>query len=101
MRKVFGNISELRVDIVSLRPMEQTSDLFGDSMGAEFSPCRKYRYRLWRIWDDRPVCLFVGAVMDDCDPAGLSHLQNAIAKQVRRAGIRRPSLFIRGGPVVV
>ena len=39
--------------------MEQSSDLFGGSMGAEFSPCRKYRYRLWRLWDERPVCLFI------------------------------------------
>lgn len=27
-----------------------TADLFLDR-GAAFSPCRKYRYRLWRIWD--------------------------------------------------
>lgn len=29
-------------------------------MGAEISPCGKYRYRLWRIWDEsKPFCLFV------------------------------------------
>jgi hypothetical protein len=29
--------------------------------GALFSPCRTYRYALWRIWDeDRPPVLFVG-----------------------------------------
>ena len=39
--------------------MEQSSDLFGDSIGAEFSPCRQYRYRLWRVWGTRPVCLFI------------------------------------------
>ena len=28
--------------------------------GAEFSPCSRYRYRLWRIWDEsRPFCLFL------------------------------------------
>ena len=28
---------------------------------AAFSPDRKYRYALWRIWDDRkPVCMFIG-----------------------------------------
>ena len=28
--------------------------------GAEFSPCRKYRYALWRIWDEeRPYLLFI------------------------------------------
>jgi len=30
------------------------------SMGAEFSPCRRYRYRLWRTWGDpRELLLLV------------------------------------------
>jgi hypothetical protein len=29
--------------------------------GAQFSPCRNYRYALWRIWDkDKPKAMFVG-----------------------------------------
>ena len=29
--------------------------------GAEFSPCKKYRYKLWRIWDDTlPLVMFIG-----------------------------------------
>jgi hypothetical protein len=29
--------------------------------GAEFSPCRRYRYRLWRTWDaSLPACAFIG-----------------------------------------
>lgn len=29
--------------------------------GALFSPCRKYRYKLWRIWDDTlPMLMWVG-----------------------------------------
>ncbi|MBC8277113.1 MAG: DUF1643 domain-containing protein [FCB group bacterium] len=29
--------------------------------GATFSDCRKYRYALWRIWDDRaPKVMFIG-----------------------------------------
>lgn len=29
--------------------------------GAEFSECRKYRYALWRIWDDsKPLVMFIG-----------------------------------------
>jgi hypothetical protein len=29
--------------------------------GALFSPCRRWRYLLWRRWDrDKPVCVFVG-----------------------------------------
>jgi len=28
--------------------------------GAEFSPCRRYRYRLWRTWDDsKEKCCFI------------------------------------------
>lgn len=35
-------------------------DLFKQS-GAEFSKCRKYRYALWRIWDDsKPLIMFIG-----------------------------------------
>ncbi len=35
------------------------SDLYLQS-GAEFSPCRLYRYSLWRLWDDRPKVAFIG-----------------------------------------
>jgi hypothetical protein len=34
------------------------SDLLTDA-GATFSPCRTYRYRLWRFWDQRPYLAFV------------------------------------------
>lgn len=34
--------------------------LFSDATGADFSGCGKYRYSLWRIWDDRlPVAVFI------------------------------------------
>lgn len=34
---------------------------FADTKGAEFSPCRRWRYTLWRIWDpSRPYCAFIG-----------------------------------------
>lgn len=37
------------------------SDLFGNESGAEFSECRKYRYALWRIWDNnKPFVMFIG-----------------------------------------
>jgi hypothetical protein len=42
------------------------TDLFGEiaqsrTIGAEFSPDRKYRYALWRIWDrSRPFIMFIG-----------------------------------------
>ena len=35
-------------------------DLFGEN-GAIFSQCRRYRYALWRIWDDtKPAVMFIG-----------------------------------------
>jgi hypothetical protein len=34
---------------------------FNDMCGAVLSPCRKYRYRLWRVWGDASKrCVFVG-----------------------------------------
>ena len=36
------------------------NDLFQTSMGAAFSPCKKWRYKLWRIWNpEKPYCLFL------------------------------------------
>lgn len=29
--------------------------------GAELSPCRRYRYALWRVWDEsKPTVMFIG-----------------------------------------
>lgn len=37
------------------------ADLFTQTTGAEFSPCRRWRYTLWRIWDSEcPYCAFIG-----------------------------------------
>jgi len=38
-------------------------NIFGSetSCGATLSPCRKYRYMLWREWDpDKDTCVFIG-----------------------------------------
>lgn len=36
------------------------SSLFPQSAGAVFSPCQRYRYSLWRIWNpELPVCMFL------------------------------------------
>ena len=36
------------------------SDLFGNK-AADFSPCRDYRYTLWRWWDqEKPYVMFIG-----------------------------------------
>lgn len=35
--------------------------LFESGKGAEFSDCGKYRYKLWRIWDEKlPVVMCIG-----------------------------------------
>jgi len=31
-----------------------------DIRTAVFSPCRRYRYELWRKWSDAPACVFIG-----------------------------------------
>lgn len=36
-------------------------ELFDNGKGAEFSPCGKYRYKLWRIWDTTlPKAMCIG-----------------------------------------
>jgi hypothetical protein len=36
-------------------------NLFDNNTGAEFSTCRKYRYKLWRIWNDKlPIAMCIG-----------------------------------------
>lgn len=48
------------------------STLFGDELktGAIFSPCRTYRYRLWRQWDSSlPWALFCGLNPSTADEA--------------------------------
>jgi hypothetical protein len=38
-----------------------SSTLFQNHNGALFSPCRKYRYKLWRVWDNtKPMITFIG-----------------------------------------
>lgn len=40
--------------------MNAPATLFGELTGALFSPCRTWRYRLWRIWDaSLPRAVFV------------------------------------------
>lgn len=37
------------------------NELFELKSGAQFSTCRKYRYALWRIWDEsKPLVMFIG-----------------------------------------
>jgi hypothetical protein len=48
---------------MSSTPASQTAlEIFQDEKsGAKFSDCRKYRYALWRIWDEsKPLVMFIG-----------------------------------------
>jgi hypothetical protein len=46
------------VAIVNVTPTDR--GLFPSTMGATFSPCRQWRYLLWRIWNpDLPMALFI------------------------------------------
>jgi hypothetical protein len=53
--------------------MKSIMNLF-ENNGATFSPCRQYRYALWRIWDEsKPLIMFIGlnpsnANEDEPDP---------------------------------
>jgi len=48
-------------------------DLFGNNdTGADFSPCGKYRYKLWRIWNpDKPRAMCIGL-----NPSTANHEKN-------------------------
>jgi hypothetical protein len=62
----------------------ESQDLFGNT-GAIFSPCHKYRYVLWRIWDESlPKAMCIGlnpsnanAVKDD---PTIHNLKSALKK---------------------
>ncbi|WP_321820813.1 MULTISPECIES: DUF1643 domain-containing protein [unclassified Burkholderia] len=58
-------------DIVATVSRDVTTSLLGE-FGAVFSPCRRYRYRLWRIWDaSRPLAVFVmlnPSIANESDP---------------------------------
>lgn len=67
--------------------------------GAEFSDCRKYRYKLWRIWDnDLPKAMCIGlnpstANETKNDPT-ITHLTKALQK-LGYGGFYMVNLFAR------
>lgn len=60
-------------------------DLFDNGSGAEFSTCRKYRYKLWRIWNENlPKAMCIGlnpstANTDSNDPT-IDNLKRILSK---------------------
>ena len=46
-------------------------DLLYPDSGAEFSPCRIYRYTLWRFWNRTlPFAMFIGLIPSTADETG-------------------------------
>jgi hypothetical protein len=71
------------------------ADLFQAlNSGALFSDCRKYRYRLWRIWDGakQPLC-FIGLNPSDAD----EHYNDPTVTRM----IERAHAYSLGGLIVV
>lgn len=47
--------------LISNSYAKDMTELFDTGKGAEFSPCGKYRYKLWRIWNpDLPLVMCIG-----------------------------------------
>jgi len=70
--------------------------------GARFSSCRKYRYVLWRIWDDhKPTVLFVGlnpSKADESDDDPTVRRCMAFARSWGYGGIYMANLFALVSP---
>lgn len=68
-----------------------------ENNGAEFSECGKYRYKLWRIWDEnKPLIMFIGlnpstANASDNDPTIRRVI--SFAKQWGYGGVYMMNLF--------
>lgn len=74
------------------------ADAVGEvSKGAIFSDCRKYRYALWRTWDElRPQVVFIGlnpsTANESTDDPTIRRVQ-AIAKNLGYGGVYMMNLF--------
>lgn len=71
-------------------------DMFNKS-GAVFSPCRRYRYRLWRTWDEKlPVATFImlnPSTADDVENDPTVERCQRRAMQLGFGGLRVANLF--------
>ena len=74
------------------------ADLIGGA-GADFSPCRRYRYRLWRIWDES----LPRAVFCLLNPSKADESENdpTIKRQLRRVAQWAKSGFLEVGGIEV
>jgi hypothetical protein len=71
--------------------------LFPESKGAIFSPCLRYRYSLWRIWNpELPVCMFLmlnPSTADDQENDSTVERCQRRAVQMGYGGLRVANLF--------
>ena len=55
--------------------------------GAEFSPCQKYRYKLWRIWDNTlPLVMFIGLNPSTANEINDDHTVSNVGKIAKSNG---------------
>lgn len=76
----------------------EPADAFGtQNKGAIFSDCRKYRYALWRIWDEeKPLVVFIGlnpSTANETEPDNTIKRVGAIAKNLGYGGFYMMNLF--------
>lgn len=74
------------------------NELFAnDSSGAVFSDDRKYRYALWRIWDNRkPLVMFIGlnpSTADEASPDNTITRVKGIVENLGYGGFYMMNLF--------
>lgn len=72
------------------------NSLFNES-GAIFSECRKYRYKLWRYWDEsKPIIVFIGlnpsTANETTNDPTIMKVQK-IAKNLGYGGVHMLNLF--------
>lgn len=70
-----------------------------DTSGATFSPCGRYRYRLWRVWDRKLPVLLVCMLNPSVAGGPKAHADGTDATIKRVIGFARSHEF--GGIVVV
>ncbi len=63
-----------------------TSSLF-ENNGADFSPCGKYRYKLWRIWNEElPIAMCIGLNPSTANSAKNDPTINILKRMLTKLG---------------